>query len=368
MRIVRITVWKLALTSHVTYYMADGKQCGAVDTVVVRLDTDGGVYGFGEVCPIPGYLPAYADGVLPAIAEMAPVLLSAEPVGVGHLMTRLDARLPGHPYAKSAVETALWDITGKVAGLPLYALLGGRQSESAPLYHSLSCMAPEEMARMAREAWATGIRQLQVKLGVDRDWQADVARLRLVRESVGKGPLVYGDFNCGASRLHATRVGRAVADGDFMIEQPCASLEECAAVRRATGLPMKIDEGAFDMASLLRAHRLGCMDAVAVKLSKFGGLGAARRARDLCLYLGAVMCIEDTWGSDITTAAALHLAVATPTTAVLNVCDLSGYVSPRLDENAPTRHEGRLTVSDLPGVGVTPDEDKLGDPIAVFDL
>ena len=93
---------------------------------------------------------------------------------------------------------------------------------------------------------------------------------------------------------------------------------------------MKLDENAHDTASLLTGHALGCMDAVAVKLSKFGGLSASRRARDLCIHLGAKMCIEDTWGSDITTAALLHLGASTDPARVLNVCDLSGYVAPRL--------------------------------------
>ena len=367
MKITRITVWKVPLVSHVTYHMADGKTCDAVESVVVRLDSDGGVQGWGEVCPIPHYLPAYADGVGPAIAELAPVLIGCDPVGPEAVMARLEAQLKDHRYAKSAIDIALWDITGKVAGLPLYALLGGCHGRTLPLYHSITCVAPEDMARMARDAYATGIRQFQAKLGADDDWQADVARLRMVREAVGAGPLVYGDWNCGAQQLHATRVGRAVADLDIMLEQPCASLDSCAAVRAATGLAMKIDENAHDTTSLMRASALGCMDAVALKLSKFGGLSALRRARDLCLHLGAMMCIEDTWGSDIATAAALHLAAATPQQAVLNVCDLSGYVGPRLDASAPVRAGGTITLSEAPGLGVAPDPDVLGAPLCQFD-
>ena len=189
----------------------------------------------------------------------------------------------------------------------------------------------------------------------------------MVREAVGAGPLVYGDWNCGATRLDATRVGKAVAAMDVMLEQPCATLEECAAVRSATGLPMKIDENGHDTASLLKAYELGCMDAVAIKLSKFGGLSACRRARDLCLYLGAKMCVEDTWGSDVTTAALLHLAAATPERMLLNTCDLSGYVAPRLDPGAPTRKNGRIAPPEGPGLGATPDPDRLGQPIAVID-
>ena len=349
------------------YHMAGGKTCDAVDSVVLRLDTEDGSTGWGEVCPIPHYLPAYAGGVAPAVAELSEILLGADPVGPEAVMARLDAHLPDHRFAKSAIDLALWDLTGKAAGLPLYALLGGRQADDLPLYHSITCVAPEEMARIAREALGQGMRQFQVKLGADDDWQADVARLRLVREAVGAGPLVYGDWNCGATRLDATRVGRAVADRDIMLEQPCPTLADCAAVRAATGLPMKLDEVAHDTASLIEAHRLGCMDAVAIKLSKFGGLGAARRARDLCLHLGARMCIEDVWGSDIVTAASLHLAAATPPHAVLNTCDLSAYVEPRLDLNAPNRSNGRIGLPDGPGLGITTDPAQLGDPIAVFE-
>ena len=367
MKLKRITFWQMPLTSHTPYVMADGKVCETVTTSILRLDTDTGLSGWGEVCPIPRYLAAYADGVWPALQHMAPVILGADPIGPEALMGRLDRLLPGHPYAKSIVDIALWDLTARVADLPLHALLGGRRVDSLPLYHSITCLAPDEMARMARQAQQSGISQFQVKLGADADWQADAERLVKVREAVGPGPLVYGDWNCGASRLQATRTARAVSQLDIMLEQPCASLEECAAVRVATGLPMKLDEAVFDTASLLVAHQTGCMDAVAVKLSKFGGLSASRRARDLCLHLGARMCIEDTWGSDIVTAASLHLATATDPAAVLNACDLSGYVSPRLDAAAPTREDGRIAPPEGVGLGITPDLDQLGRPMAVLD-
>ena len=367
MKISRLILWRVPLTSHATYYMAAGKQCATVDTMVLRIETDAGVSGWGEVCPIPNYLPAYAAGVEPVLAELAPLLLGADPVGPEVLMARLEAHLKGHGYAKSAIDIALWDITARAAGLPLYVLLGGRQTDDLPLYHSITCVAPDEMARIAKEAQAEGMTQFQAKLGADDDWEADVARLRLVREAVGPGPLVYGDWNCGATRLHATRVGRAVADLDVMLEQPCATLENCAAVRAATGLPMKIDECAYDIDSLRHAHDLGCLDVVALKTSKFGGLGAARRARDYCVHLGVQMCVEDTWGSDVTMAAALHLAAATPPASVLNVCDLSGYVAPRLDPSAPSRKNGRIAVPEGPGLGVVPNADVLGEPIRIFE-
>lgn len=366
-RITRLRLWHVPLTSHTAYYMADGKTCDTVETVVIAVDTDSRLTGWGEVCPIPHYLPAYARGVAPALQELAPVILGVDPVGAEALMAKADAFLPGHVYAKSALDIALWDITGQVAGLPLHALMGGRRQDTLPLYHSITCVEPDEMARIAREAQAAGITQFQAKLGASGDWQTDVERLAKVREAVGAGPLVYGDWNCGATTLDAIRVGRGAAHFDVMLEAPCATLEDCARVQAATGLPMKMDELAHDTASMLQAHSLGIMDAVALKLSKFGGLSATRRARDLCLHLGAKMCIECTWGSDIVTAAVLHLGVASPPERVLNVCDLSGYVGPRLAPDAPTRAGGRIAPPDGPGLGIAIDESRLGAPDLILD-
>ena len=366
MKIVKLTLYRVPLTSHVPYVMADGKACDTVDTHILAIESDAGLVGWGEVCPIPHYLPAYAGGVPAAVAELAPVLLGADPVGPEALMARCHAQLQGHPYAKSLIDIALWDLTAQAAGLPLYRLLGGRQMEAAPLYHSITCIAPEEMARIAREAHDQGIRQFQAKLGADDDWQADVARLRAVRDAVGPGPLLYGDWNCGATSLTAIRVGRAVADCDVMLEQPCESIEACAKVRHATGLPMKLDESVHDLESLLTAHRLDAMDVACVKLSKFGGLSAARAARDLCLHFKVAMVLEDTWGSDIATAALTHLAVTIPPRYLLNAADLSGYAHPHVASDGPRREGAQLKPAERPGLGVTPDLDVLGAPVAVY--
>lgn len=367
MKINKITLWSVDLTSHETYYMADGKTCDTVKSHILCLETDNGLKGWGEVCPIPHYLPAFANGVPSAITEMATEIIGISPFGVDAPMRKLDAFLLGHLHAKSIVDMALWDLFGKATEQPLYALLGGRTHRDMPLYHSITCIAPDEMARIAKDAYATGIRQFQVKLGADGDWQADAERLNKVREAVGDGPLVYGDWNCGASKLHATRTARAINHLDVMLEQPCQTLEDCAAVRQATGLPIKIDEGAFDQASLIHAHKLGCLDAVALKLSKFGGLSAMRRARDLTVHLGAEICAECTWGSDIVTAAALHFAASTPQQSLLNTCDLSSYVGPRVAPDCPTREKGRIAPPEGAGLGVTPDLDVLGLPILELD-
>jgi L-alanine-DL-glutamate epimerase-like enolase superfamily enzyme len=131
MKITRLALFRVQLRSHLIYYMYAGKTCETVESLVLRVDTDSALSGWGEVCPIPHYLPAYAAGVRPALEELSAVLLGADPVGPEALMARCDAHLQGHVYAKSALDMALWDLTAKSEGLPLYRLLGGRQVESA---------------------------------------------------------------------------------------------------------------------------------------------------------------------------------------------------------------------------------------------
>jgi len=367
MKITGIRLYKVALTSHDAYYMGAGKACETVDTIVVEVRTDSKHSGWGEVCPIPHYLPAYAGGVAPAIADLVPVLIGADPVGPEALMAKCDGHLQGHAYAKSALDMALWDLTGKAAGLPLCRLLGGRRMEAAPLYHSITCVDPDAMARIARDALAQGIRQFQAKLGADNDWRADVERLSAMRDAIGPQPLLYGDWNCGATVVDAIRVAQAARDLDVMLEQPCDTLESCAEVRRVSGLAMKLDESCHDMETLLKAQSLGCIDVATLKLSKFGGLTAIREARSLCRHFGIMTCIEDTWGSDIATAAAAHMAASTPAKILLNACDLSGYVAPHIAADGPLRDNASLRPSEKPGLGVTPDPDVLGAPVAQFD-
>lgn len=364
MKIKRISLWQIPLTSHKPYYMSEGKTCDKIDTIVIRIDSDNGYSGWGEVCPIPHYLPAYADGVAPAINDMSPKLINQEFTAPEAMMATVDRWLIGHHYAKSVIDMALWDLLGKVTQQPVYKLLGGKRNEKLPLYHSITCIHPDEMVKIAQDAYAHHIRQIQVKLGADNDLCADIERLIKVREAMPKDVLVYGDWNAGIDKLSAIRVGRAVQHLDIMIEQPCETIEQCAEVKISTGLAMKLDETAYDFHSLMKGASLGCMDAVAIKLSKFGGITKAKYASKLCCELGTKMCIEDTWGSDITTSAILHLAATTDAKFIMNVCDLSYYVSPRLDITCPHRDHGMIAINDAVGLGVTP---QLDNPQQIFD-
>ena len=156
-KITRLTLWQVPLTSHIAYIISDGKICDTVTSTILRLDADNGLSGWGEVCPIPHYLPDYADGMALALGELAPVIFGTDVLGVEAMIHAAEHHLQGHRYAKSPLDMALWDLTARTAGVPLYVPFGGLQTRRLPLYDSISCIDPDEMARIAIEGTARGI-------------------------------------------------------------------------------------------------------------------------------------------------------------------------------------------------------------------
>src|SRR5882724_11810509 len=312
MRITRIAAYKVALPLREgSYKWSGGKAVTVFDTTVVKVETDAGVTGYGEVCPLgPFYLPAYANGVRAGIAELGQHLLGEDPVQLGKLNRRMDAALKGHAYVKSGIDMACWDILGKVTGQPVCVLLGGRYGEDFGLYRAISQEAPDAMAGRVAGYRAEGYRRFQLKVGGDP--AVDVERIRAVAAQLQPGDRLVADANTGWLMHDALRVVRAVRDVDVYIEQPCATYEECLSVRRHTDHPFVLDEVIDSIDMLLRGHADGAMDVVNLKISKLGGLTKLKQARDLCVSLGVAMTIEDTWGGDIVTAAIDHLAHSTP--------------------------------------------------------
>jgi L-alanine-DL-glutamate epimerase-like enolase superfamily enzyme len=360
--ITRIAVYQVDLPLlEDRYAWSGGKSVSVFDSTVVRVETDEGLTGWGEVCPLgPVYLPAYAAGARAGIREIAPLLLGEDPAELEGINRLMDRTLKGHPYAKSALDMACWDILGKAAGLPLCTLLGGRYGRDFVLYRAISQRSPEEMARNVERYREEGYRRFQLKVG--SDVHTDIARIKAVREVLKEDEILVADANTGWLMHEAARVVRGVRDVDVYIEQPCASYEECLTIRRRTDHPFVLDESVDGLDMLLRGHADGAMDVVNIKISKFGGLTRARQARDLCVSLGIAMTVEDSWGGDIVTAAIAHLAHSTPTELLFTSTDFNSYLATALADGAPKGILGRMQAPEASGLGVEPKMDVLGEP------
>ncbi|MGD8497103.1 MAG: mandelate racemase/muconate lactonizing enzyme family protein, partial [Gemmatimonadales bacterium] len=362
MKITSVRAYQVDLPLHEgSYNWSGGKSVEVFDSTIVAIETDEGVTGYGEICPLgPAYLPAYAAGARAGIAELAPHLLGEDPTALQPLNRRMEASLKGHPYVKTAIDIACWDILGKATGQPVCTLLGGRYGEDFPLYRAISQEAPEAMAEKVGRYRDEGYRTFQLKVGGDPE--TDVERIRAVAARMEAGDVLIADANTGWLPHQAMRVVRAVRDVDVYIEQPCLTYEECLSVRRHTDHPFVLDECVDGIGMLARGHSDGAMDVVNIKISKFGGLTRARLARDLCVSLGIAVTIEDSWGGDVTTAAIAHLAHSTPPEFLFSSTDFNSYVTVSTAEGAPRREAGRLAASTSPGLGITPRMDVLGEP------
>ncbi|MDP3073908.1 MAG: mandelate racemase/muconate lactonizing enzyme family protein [Opitutaceae bacterium] len=363
MKITRILAYRVELPlRETTYRWSGGKSVTVFDSTIVRVETDTGLTGHGEVCPLgPFYLPAYAEGVRAGLRELGPHLLGADPRQLAKLNRTMDAALQGHPYVKSGIDIACWDILGQATGLPVCELLGGRYGEEVHLYRAISQESPEQMAAKVASYRAEGYRRFQLKVGGDPD--VDIARIHAVAAQLQPGDRLVADANTGWLQHEAVRVAKAVRDLDVYLEQPCRTYEECLAVRRQTPHPLVLDEIIDDLGILLRARADHAMDVVNLKISKLGGLTKIRLARDLCVGMGIAMTLEDSWGGDIATAAIAHLAHSTPTEYLFSTTDFNSYVTVSTAAGAPQRVQGRMAASKAPGLGIAPRWDVLGDPV-----
>lgn len=251
------------------------------------------------------------------------------------------------------LETAFLDLAARRAGLPLYALMGGKRAEQVPDYYSLSCGDPGSLAaKLAAEA--AGWPVVQVKLGIG-DPAADRERLRAALPALGPDQTLLADFNGAWDVATALSVIAGFDDPRIIWEEPCDSVEANSQVVARSGRPVMFDQCLETLATVARVVAEGRAHSVCIKPGLLGGLEPARAARDLCIEAGMPMRIDGPWCGHIATAACLHLAIGAPAELLIAGCDLRQPL--RLDEDwGGTRHlpGHRIAPTEGPGHGAAP--------------
>jgi L-alanine-DL-glutamate epimerase-like enolase superfamily enzyme len=199
-----------------------------------------------------------------------------------------------------------------------------------------------------------------VKVGGDPD--ADARRLAAVREAVGADLVLFADANGGWTTADARRFLLATAGHTYTLEQPCPTLEECAAVRPHCPHPLVLDESIDALPALVRAGREGIADGVTIKIARVGGVTRAATLRDVAVELGMTVTVEDTGGATIDTAAMLHLSLSTPEPHRLHTVDFTDWVTVANGDGLPAHAGGRMAPPSAPGLGVEVREAELGEP------
>jgi L-alanine-DL-glutamate epimerase-like enolase superfamily enzyme len=338
-----------------------------VDTTIIKLVSETGIIGWGEVAPLgPVYQPQHARGARAAIAELAPNLIGQSALTPLLLRRHMDALLNGHNYAKAAIDIAVMDMMGKHFDRRVCDLLGGAESERLPAYYAVGIGDPDETCRRAADKVAEGYRRIQIKAG-GRDVAIDIAVVRKVWEQIGGKAQLVVDTNRGMTASQAMRLSLACRDIPFAFEQPCNTMEEVAAIRPQIAHPIIIDENTECLNDVLRAISMGVCDGFGLKMTRLGGLNAMATVRDVCAARSMPHTCEDSWGGDIISAAVLQIAATVEPRLLEAVWTAGSYIEEHYDsENGIKVDGGYFDLPTGPGLGINPDESLIGELSASF--
>jgi muconate cycloisomerase len=335
---------------------------GVAHNVVVRIQADSGLVGWGEAASAPTFSGETQGSMVAAIDRvLGPTIRGEDPMRREALRATMDRRLTGNPGAKAAVEIALFDLAGKALGAPVFDLLGGRSRPSARACWHLGHADPAADARDAAARLGEGFTFFKLKVGtstVARDVEAALA----VRRAVGPDPDLSADANQAWSVAEAIRFARGAEPADLcFLEQPVpmADLAGMAAVARACDVPILADEGIFTAQDVLAHAREGAARIVSVKLLKAGGFTGALRAvhaaESVHLPLHLTGKVAE---SSIATAALAHLAVAVRELQY-GVGITNHYLREDLVAEPIRPLAGHVQPPEGPGLGVEVDETRL---------
>ena len=338
-----------------------GETVTRADNVLVRIESDDGVVGWGEAASAPTMTGETVASMTAAVELMTQGLLERPADDFAGAAAAMEARLYGNSGAKAAIDIALYDLVGRATGRPVHALLGTRARRRMPV---LAVIGSTDVAADLSEAqarWAAGYRAFKIKVGLSTA-DADGERTRsicLALKSAGETCLVSADVNQGFTVEAALTYVRTVGNcGLDFLEQPVAAhdLEGMARVAAASAAPIGADEGLHSAGDIERHCEAKAAQGGSLKAIKLGGLRALFAAGGLCARLGMKINISCKTGeSSVASAAAAHVATAVPELAWgLTVTNLGLAEDVAVEPLAGV--DGHVEVTDRPGLGIEVDE------------
>ena len=357
MKIARIEAIAVALPMKKPVFMA-GVEIRQADNVLVRIESDTGVVGWGEAASAPTMTGETVESMMAATAYLSPTLLGRPAEDIAGASATMNARMYANNAAKAAIEIALHDLVGRATDTPAYALLGKKLRSRVAVLGVISNGELTADLRDAGKKKADGFAAFKIKVGIAKA-DADGERTRKICELLGRDVLVCSDANTGWSPEEAAQYVRAVAgSGLAFFEQPVAAddVAGMAKVAAAGDLAIGADESIHSLEDIRRHHERKAARGASLKTIKLGGMRGVYEAGLLCEKLGMAVNVSCKTGeSSIACAAGVHIAAALPQLAwglTLSNEGLSDDVTAR-----PIRIErGHVEVSDRPGLGIDVDE------------
>ena len=339
-----------------------GEEVRRADNVLVRIEDDNGLVGWGEAASAPVMTGETLESIVSAVHYLDPALRGRELADIAGALAAMDGRMYGNHGAKAAIEIALHDLAGRAAGKAVHALLGEQKRSRLPLLAVVGSGDLDGDLRDAEKKKSAGFTAYKIKVGIDSAAN-DAARTRTICKLLGPGLLISADANQGYTTEQAIDYVRAVKGcGLDFFEQPVVADDLAGMAAVATAAPelaIGADEGIHSLADIARHHERKAARGVSLKAIKLGGIRAVAEAARLCDSLGMSVNISCKTGeSSIACAAALHVACVIPNVAwglTLTHIGLAEDVTAQPVRNARGHVEG----IDRPGLGIDVDEDRV---------
>lgn len=325
-------------------------------SVLVRVASDEGVEGWGDVDPTPGYTLESVDDIAAGVKRLGAALDGLDPLNTQRALAAMDQTLGGAFEAKAAVEMALLDLQGRALGVPVHVLLGGRLVDELFLNAWIGAVPPAQAAREAEEWVARGF--ITAKIKVSGAGAVGIERVAAVRAAVGSRMALRVDFNESLTPGEAVPFIQRLVPYDLtLVEQPVPRdrIDALAEIRSRIDIPLMADESVTSPASLIEIIKREAADIVKVKAMKQGGLLRTRSMIDLADAAGLHVVIGHGFGLTLSTLAEATLAATSD--AVLPGCEAVGPLKMSADVVADPvdLSHGVIKLPDAPGLGATVD-------------
>jgi len=330
----------------------------SAQSVFIKINTDEGIYGMGEANPTWGITGETQAINLAGAVDLAKLVLNKNPLDIENRMREINKFLVHNSTIRSAFDMALYDILGKAAGLPLYAVLGGGK-RTFWTDNTIGIADPAYMAEKAMKYKNQGFQAIKVKLGTTKE--QDVERIRQIRKAIGDDLPIRTDANQGWDYKTAVATLQAIEPmGIEYCEQPIAhwDYENLRRVRQYTSIAIMADESLFDHHDAFKLASMGCCDYFNIKLAKSGGIHTGLKINAVAESAGIhcmVGCMTET---RLGLSAAAHLVSARPN---IKYADLDGYLFLKDDPiiGGAEYKVGEIHLPDTPGHGADVDPDFL---------
>ncbi|WP_432362505.1 mandelate racemase/muconate lactonizing enzyme family protein [Sporosarcina sp. UB5] len=282
----------------------------------VKITTEDGRVGWGEAPPTHVITGDSLGSITYAVNEViAPLLLGLDVRNREEVFRMLQRSIVRNTSAKAAVDMAIHDLLGQLAGLPLYQLLGGFR-KTIETDFTVSVNDAAEMADDAERYITDGFNVLKVKVGIG-DIGDDIERIRAIRERVGSGPKIRLDANQGWKPKEAVFAIGKMEDAGLdieLIEQPVAAddIDGLQYVTNHTITPIMADESVFSAKDALRVLERRACDLINIKLMKSGGIHEALKINALAEIYGVECMVGSMIETKLGITAAAHLAASQP--------------------------------------------------------